>query len=247
MPSRSPFALRKAAFAAASLLALATCGLGADNDLSVIDNQIAGNESDPALTTALEDQIMVDPTLAQQANGQSVRPPETPVQAQYPVESRAAHAAPESAGPGRPVQVRRAGAPAQTASTGYTGAGNARSTVGQIGAACGAAFQYGFEWANRLPAAFPAYPHGRVVEAAGNNEGDCRIRVVTFTTRDAPERVLDWYSGKASGAGYSAERQRRDGDHVIGGTNEGSDGAFYLIVTPAGTGSQVALIVNNGR
>ena len=49
-------------------------------------------------------------------------------------------------------------------------------------AACGARFDYGAQWASRLPAEFPAYPGGRVTEAAGNDHGDCRMRVVTFTT-----------------------------------------------------------------
>ena len=35
-------------------------------------------------------------------------------------------------------------------------------------------------------------------------------------------------------------------DEILGGTNSGTDGAFYLIVTPTGGGSDVALIVNNG-
>ena len=75
--------------------------------------------------------------------------------------------------------------------------------------ACGVPFQYGPEWAGRLPAEFPAYPGGRVTEAAGNDRGDCRMRVVTFTTADPHNRVLEYYRslavprrllGRASGA-----------------------------------------------
>ena len=47
-------------------------------------------------------------------------------------------------------------------------------------------------------------------------------------------------------AGFSAEHQVRGADHVLGGVNQGSDGAFYLIVTPLANGSDVAIIVNNG-
>ena len=43
-----------------------------------------GNGADPALTSALEDQILVDPDLVQQNQPNSARPAEAPVQAQYP-------------------------------------------------------------------------------------------------------------------------------------------------------------------
>ena len=77
--------LRTAALA--GLIALAGCARGGDNNLADIDNELIANGTDPALTSALEDQIMVDPNLVQQANPNSVRPPETPVQAQYPADS----------------------------------------------------------------------------------------------------------------------------------------------------------------
>ena len=67
----------------AGLLVLAACGgAAANNDLAAIDNELVANAVDPALTSALQDQLSVDPTLAQQANPNSARPPEAPVQAQ---------------------------------------------------------------------------------------------------------------------------------------------------------------------
>src|SRR5206468_62494 len=115
---------------------------------------------DPALTSALEDQIMVDPNLVQQAHPNSARPPETPVQAQYPADGGNAAA---GAGGG---QARGAAA----------GGGDAQIS------ACGTPFVYGNEWAGRLPPEFPSYPGGRVTEAAGSDRGNCHMRVVTFTT-----------------------------------------------------------------
>ena len=207
----------------AGLLALAACGDGnANNDLAAIDNELIANRIDPALTSALQDQLSVDPTLAQQANPNSARPPETPVQAQYPAD----------ANPGQdPAAAAR-----------QTGGGAAAPPSA---AACGQGFDYGNEWANRMPAEFPAYPGARLTEAAGNDHGGCRMRVVSFTTADAPQRVIDTYRGLATRAGYSAEQQQRGGDQVLGGTKD--EGAYYLIVTPQGSGSDVALIVNNGR
>ena len=79
---------RASPFALAVLLALAACGGGsANNELAAIDNELIANSVDPALTMALQDQLSVDPTLAQQSNPNSARPPETPVQAQYPADA----------------------------------------------------------------------------------------------------------------------------------------------------------------
>lgn len=199
--------------ALAGLLLFGACsGGGAENNLAAIDNALLANGADPALTSALEDQILVDPNLVQQAHPNTVRPPETPVQAQYPAGS---------------ASVRQASTPADA------------------GGACAGPFNYGPQWANRMPAAFPAYPGGRITEAAGNDGGRCRV--VTFTTTDPYNRVLDHYRGLASRGGFSAEHQVRGQDHVLGGVNARTDGAFYLVVTPRSNGSEVALIVNNGR
>ena len=196
-------------FAFAGALALAACGSGSNANLAEIDNDLlANNSADPAVTSALEDQILTDPNLSQQSGANGARQPERPIQAQYP------------AGGGRGGEPR---------------------------SACGAPFQYGPEWAGRLPAEFPAYPGGRVTEAAGSDRGDCHVRVVTFTTRDPYNRVLEYYRSVAARGGFSAEQQTRGGDQVLAGTNEGSGGAYYLIVTPNQSGSEVALIVNNGR
>ncbi|HEY0114901.1 MAG TPA: hypothetical protein VGB54_04195 [Allosphingosinicella sp.] len=210
--------------ATAGLMLLSACGGSAEANLAQMDNQIAAADIDPAVTTAIEDEILVDPALVQQSNPNGVRHPERPLQAPYPVETR------------------RAGAP-------MTEANGAVPTdpTAQIAGACGAPFQYGPEWAERLPADFPPYPGGRVTEAAGNNAGNCRMRVVTFVTEHSWQQVLDWYRGAVTRAGFNFEHQVRGADHVLGGVNERNDGAYYLIVTPEQGGSKVALIVNNGR
>src|SRR5687767_12031393 len=93
-----PVASRLRSAALAALLALCACGGNADNNLAAIDNDLLANGADPALTSALEDQILVDPNLVQQAHPNTVRPPETPIQAQYPAGSASAQQA--SAGNG---------------------------------------------------------------------------------------------------------------------------------------------------
>lgn len=205
MTSRSVTFFRVTAYTAA--LALAGCGQSSD-----ANNNLAFKDADPALTSALEDPILTDPDLAQQANRLNVRPAELPIRAEYPAIRRASGGTPPGGGCGSAADLR-----------------------------------YGMEWANRLPAAFPAYPGGRVTEAAGQDSGECRVRVVTFRTSDHHQRVIEWYQQRAVHAGYSAEHQERGRDHVLGGVERGSNGAYFLIVTPVEGGSEVALIVNSGR
>ena len=225
MPNRASLLLRAPALG--GLLALAACGRGEDNNLADMDNNLLANGADPALTSALEDQILVDPNLVQQTHPNSVRPPETPVQAQYPADSAGGNAsAGASGGQAREAAASGAGGPPQIS-------------------ACGTPFGYGNEWAGRMPPEFPAYPGARLTEAAGADRGDCHMRVVSFTTADPYNRVLENYRSLAARAGFSAEQQTRGGDQVLGGTR--GEAAYYLIVTPTGSGSDVALIVNNGR
>lgn len=210
------------ALAFAALLALAACGGPAENNLADLDNELMGNGVDPALTSALEDQILVDPDLVQQNQPHSARPAEAPVQAQYP------------GGPDAEQIIRDARA-------GRSGGGPA--SAGGV-SRCGGDFARGPEWARRLPAEFPLYPGATLTEAAGQDRGECRMRVVTFTTDDPHGRVLEYYRSHAARAGFSAEQQRRGDAYVLGGTR--GDAAYYLIVTPAERGASVALIVNRG-
>jgi hypothetical protein len=232
--------IRTFAFAAlAAALALAGCNRGGEDDnLSSLDNQLT-NEADPALTAALQDQIAVDPNLAQQSNRNAVRPPETPTSAPYPTDTiRAPEPTPAGNGSG-----------AGAAGPAKPGAQLASAPQGGGGSSCtsGANFHYNNAWAQRLPAAFPFYPNGKLTEAAANNANGCSTRVVSFTTADNFQRVLDWYHTRAVRSGYSSEHEVREGDHILAGANSRDGGAFYLIVTPRGNASEVALIVNNGR
>ena len=216
MTDRALTLLRLTALGAA--LALAACNRGGGED-NLAD---LANDADPAVTSALNDQILVDENLAAQSNRNAARPSPTPAGAPYP----APDASPSAPGKG-------ANPPAALA--GPKGCSDPRR------------FDYNMAWANRLAPNFPVYPGGKVTEAAANNSGGCSTRVVTFATADNWQRVLDWYHTRAVGAGYSSEHQIRDGDHILAGGNDRDKGAFYLIVTPRPKGSEVALIANNGR
>src|SRR3954471_15129590 len=90
MPTRAAINLRTLALV--GLLTLAACGSGEENNLAEMDNSLIGNGADPALTSALEDQILVDPNLVQQTHPNSARPPEPPVEAQYPADGAGGNA-----------------------------------------------------------------------------------------------------------------------------------------------------------
>jgi hypothetical protein len=243
MPNRVSTLLRFTALAGA--LALAACGPKPEGgNLASLDNTLVGNDADPALTSALQDQIAVDPNLVNQSNRNAVRPPETPTQAQYPAGPAGAKAGGQRRAGGGTLRAPEptsgdSGQQDSLAST-TTGSGDCRGAAAQV--------DYNRGWAGRLSPVFPLYPGGRLSEAAGRNQGQCRMRVVAFTTADAPQRVLDYYHDRAARSGYTSEHQVRGEDHVLGGANESDGGAFYLIVTPLPSGgSDVALISNNGR
>jgi len=210
--------IRTFSLAAAATLALAACGRkDADTDnIAALDNQLTGNGAEATLSNELASQIAVDANLVGGAGAKT----------------GANGTAGRDAAGTPPADT--AGATADAAQP--AAAGGCRIDV---------KFAYGNDWANGLPATFPVYPGGKVTEAAGNDSGACRMRVVTFATGDGWQRVLDWYNTQAVRAGYSSEHQIKDGDHVLAGTK--GDAAYYLIVTPAGSGSTVSLIVNNGR
>src|SRR3546814_1250447 len=66
-------------------LALSACGRDSDSDqnLSSLDASLT-NAEDPALRSALGDQIIVDPELADQSNAHRVRPADRPVDGALP-------------------------------------------------------------------------------------------------------------------------------------------------------------------
>jgi hypothetical protein len=209
------------AFPKLRLTALAAVlALSGCNWLRSGDKANAVNDSDPEIAEALNDQILVDGNLDNQSNRNAGRTPAAPSNAHYPA--------------------------ADDNGSGGKKAANAAAALGK-GCIDAANFEYNMSWANKLPRNFPVYPGGKVTDAAANNRTSCRLRVVTFTTPDGWERILNWYHTQAVRAGYTTEHQVRDGDHVLAGDNDKDKGAFYLIVTPKPKSSEVALIANYGQ
>jgi hypothetical protein len=232
-------------------LALAACGTGAaDGNVDSLDNELASaNATDPALMSALQDQIMVDPNLGSQANRDAIRPAGQPYSAPMPSETIATNSNPAPA-----EQLLKAPAPvagkceecvAATQST-TLGALAARQKDGRT-KGCASTLQYSARWATRLPADLPLHPQARVTEAAGTTGGACALRVIAFSAPVAMTTMIDWYYTRAIRGGYTAEH-RTDGDqHVLGGTRDRDDAAYVVFLTArADGGTDVDLVANNG-
>jgi hypothetical protein len=75
--------------AACGVLALAACKRAPEpaGNLASLDRQLVANDTDPAVTSALNDQILVDRNLSAQSNRNAVRTAAGPAQAQYPPDS----------------------------------------------------------------------------------------------------------------------------------------------------------------
>lgn len=213
--------------------------------LDSLDKELTGaNSADPALTAALEDQIMVDPSLSDKANRDTARAPETPTRSMVPT---------DKGGPPAPSPKGLMRTPEPTAAQGDK---TKPLTLGELasrqagrGATTGCRtdkLDYSATWAARLPAEFPVFPQAHVSEAAAQDAPGCHLRVVSFTTAAPLRTVLDWYYTRAKTAGYSAEHQVSDADHILAGTR--GDDAFYVTLTEhPGGGTEADLIVNNGR
>lgn len=200
------------------------------------DKAPAPTESDPALSGALGEQIMVDPEMAGQqgaavaADGNQIT---IPPQDRSP---EAVEAAKKQAAQMVGGALRPAPAPAQgSASAMAEGA----ATAAQVAAAavpgnCSAKVQYSNTWAAKLPAELPVYPRGAVQEAAGIDDAACALRVVNYATPVSVDDVMSFYYTRALAAGYAAEHKLDGTDHVLGGRKGGKAYVVYARQLPGG-------------
>ncbi|MEO5492843.1 MAG: hypothetical protein ABIR08_02310 [Sphingomonas sp.] len=242
-------------------LALVACGQNQapEGNLDSLDAELAGNAAnanDPAMRAALQDQIMVDPALTGQSNADAIRPPQQPYSGALPPDSvvggkadgTVTAAGSSSSGGGKPTPAPSGGCPQCKVRNDSVTLGALAGRQGdRRTAACAGKLQYSTGWAQRLPVDLPLYPDARVDEAAGAATGGCALRVVSFSTGASIQTVLDWYYGRATAAGYSAQHQANDGQHVLGGTRR--DGAAYVIyLDTRGDGrTEVDIVANNGN
>jgi len=191
---------------------LAACG-GPEQDE-------AKPESDPALTGALEDEIMTDAELSGEAGAAAA----TADGIELPPELRS----PEAIAAAKQEAAKKADGTLQSAPQAASGraaslvqgAATAARVVEQSKLAstdCAARVNYSASWANRLPDALSVYPRGAVQEAAGSDEAGCAIAVVNFVTPVDVRDVIDYYYTRTRKAGYGAEYHVDGSEHVLGG------------------------------
>ncbi len=214
---------------ALSLSALSACGGDATKTAAdKIDTTLLGkgNNTDPVLAAALEDQIMVDPALSGQSNANAIRPTNEPMQSPTPLEAGS-----------------NGSADRQTVTLGQRAAEQAKIDKTNF-KGCGIDVDYSMAWAAKLPEGLTLYPQARVEEAAGSDTQKCKLRAVTFTSKAAPQALIDYYLGTSKRAGYASGTQIDGADHIVAGTR--SDGAaYYIILTPRQGGGTAADIVTN--
>jgi hypothetical protein len=244
-----------------SLAGLSACSKDATKEeVAKLDDSLLGKgkASDPALTAALEDQIMVDPSLATQSNAHAVRSADQPLQAPIPTEASGGPAPPSSKtlgqriaqqsakpAPGASYPTAPAAAAALPRASSVPTSGKAKLSQASF-SGCGLDVSYSMAWSARMPADLPLYPQAKVSEAAGSDAGQCRLRAVTFSSSAAPRNLIDYYLTTARNAGYQADLSSKNGEQMVAGSR--ADGAaFYVIITPRTSGGTIAdLVANRG-
>ncbi|MBW4331522.1 hypothetical protein KY084_11650 [Stakelama sp. CBK3Z-3] len=244
----------KAARAALIAVPMILAGCSGGDDDSALDNLDSdlvdtANSTDPAVTGALQDQIMVDPTLADQRNGNAVRPPGKPYSGALPDSGVAGRAS------GDAGKLMQAPAPTPAKDCPACKASGNSVTLGALAqqqgngrvAGCAADIRYSTRWAARMPTDMPLYPGAKVIEAAGTDKDACRLRIVNFQTSTPLDTMVNWYYTRARRAGFTAEHQIDGTEHILGGTRARDDGAYVLWLRPRdGGGTDIDIVTNNG-
>ncbi|RYE02813.1 MAG: hypothetical protein EOP61_07150 [Sphingomonadales bacterium] len=232
------------------LLPLALAGCGGSGGLNDLD-EVSGNAADPALASALQDQIMVDPQLSRQANGDAIRPPGQPYSGGVPSDGVAANTDKiDMAGllkTPAPVAADKDCTQCAASRESVTLGGLAARQRDTRTSQCAASMTYSAGWANRLPRDLPLFPQARVTEAAGSEAGQCALRAVSFSAAQPMQAMLDWYYTKAIKSGYTAEHQVDGEQHILGGTRDRDGGAYVLFLTARSDGgTDIDMVANNG-
>lgn len=208
---------------AAPLLTLAACSGGDD-----ATDEAA--EQDPATAGALGEDIMVDPDRLDQSGGDGALTGGDPASSAVPMDEETREQVNRAREQARQLvggEIRPAPEPGDRLTQTMIAAAQAIQR-GDSGVNCATGADYSAAWADRMPEPFTVYPRGNVLEAAGNDDEGCALRVTTFTTAVPVEDVVDFYHTRARNAGFSADLMAKDGETVMGGRK--GDAAYYIAV-----------------
>lgn len=248
--------VRSLLMAGAMALMLSACGVSNDAD------EETDAARDPAVAGALEDELLVDPDLAESSNQNNALDPQGANSGAVPVTAADAKAAKEAAIAALGSKgILSAPEPKRATAEDCKGCEDNRSGV-TLGAkaqmqrggksaagACDATLVYDAKWAARMPKEFAVYPKANVKEAAGVENGKCDLRAVSFTSAASIKDVVDYYFTKAKRGKYSAEYLvRDDGDHMLGGVRKADDAAYVIFLRKLrGGATEVDIVASNGR
>mgnify|MGYP000103167939 CR=1 FL=1 len=207
-----------------------------------------GEEPDPMVVQALNDQLMVDPDLVGQNEANTALTGSS--DASIPLEIATPEAIREARQRAEELLAGAGGTPVMPEPEMLERVGEVSplETLGRQvallpdGAQCLATANYSAIWAARLPQDLPVYPRGATMEALGSDEGACRLRAVRFHSPVPAEELVSFYFGLAESAGYSVRYLAADGQFRLEG--EKGDRRFAVQLRPSLEGlSEVDLVV----
>lgn len=254
--AKREFSIRSLLLAGTMALMLSACGVSEDE-------QGEGDAAtDPAIASALEEDLLVDPDLAESSNQNNALDPQGANKGAVPVTAADRKAATEAALAALGSKGIMAAPKPRKATdedckdcegnrSGVTLAAKAQmQRTGQKAAGtCGNNLKYDAKWATRMPKEFNIYPKANVREAAGVENGKCDLRAVSFTSAATMKDVADFYFTKAKRGGFSTEYLvRDDGYHILGGIRGVDDAAYIVFMrTLRGGATEVEIVATNGR
>ncbi|WP_246543782.1 hypothetical protein [Novosphingobium profundi] len=229
------------AMAALASLLLAGCGGS---------KEPTAPSSDPAVSGALGDDIMVDPQMAGQdgaalsADDGAITLPPQDLSAETIADARKKAAA-LAGGALKPAP--------QPGNGGLAPLSEGAATAAQVAKAaqlahtdCTAKLDFSNTWAAKLPKELPVYPRGAVQEAAGIDKDGCAMIVVNYATAMSPSDVLSFYYTLADKVGYTAQVARAKGQYAIGGRKGGK--AYVVYVNKVGSSAVTEVnLVTSGK
>ena len=214
------------------------------------EQQAEGDAMDPASQQALNDGLMTDPDLAATNEAGAALSgtgndaiPEIDKSAQA-IEAARTRAVELVGGSANLIAAPAAKQLAANAPDTKAMVAAAQAAVSPGGANCANSVAYGSAWAAKLPAAFPVYPRGNTQEAAGTDEGDCALRIVSFYTPVKIDDVFAFYASRATAAGFTVEHTLKDGSNILSGTKGNSALVVYGKRLPSNV-TQIDLVTTN--
>jgi hypothetical protein len=207
-------------------------------------------DKDPALASSLQGPVITDPDLDHLNNArQAISGGGAPVIELPPIETGADAIAAAKSDAAKIAKKTIASLPPpqdlsdQRLRDAITPAQLARSITGP-GKNCGDKIEYGYAWSLRLPEFAAIYPRGHVLEAAGTDRDNCRLRVVSFASPVDPADIMAFYETRFQATGLSVQYRQSDAVQVLEGSKAGA--AYRIRTRKISAGVTGVDIVVNG-